>query len=296
MRKVNPSIVIHAGAGPLLPNKESESRAHEGLKKIIQEAYQKLLHGEKSIDVVVWAVTQLEDNPQFNAGTGCMLQSDGVARMTASLMDGARGRFSGLMNIEEIQNPIQIAKLLQEEMDRVISGRGAKAYARRMGFPYYNPITEKSRAEWKAGTEGKKTGLETMVGTVGAVCVDQHGNVSAATSTGGKGMEIRGRVGDSATIAGNYASKSAAVSSTGIGEEIVESGLAVKIVTRVDDGMSLQQAFEKTFSELKEKHGRAGCIGVDSMGNINAKFTTPCMLHAFKTKDTEYIYPTTDKS
>lgn len=291
MSKTNPSIIIHAGAGPLLPSKESEQRAHQSLKKIINGAYEKLIAGEKAVDVVVWTVTQLEDEPQFNAGTGCMLQSDGVARMTASLMDGSRGKFSGLMNIEEIQNPIKVAKLLQEEMDRVISGRGAKAYARREGFPYYNPITEQSHAEWKAGTEGKKTGLETMVGTVGCVCVDEDGNVAAATSTGGKGMEIIGRVGDSATIAGNYASKNAGVSSTGIGEEIVEAGLSVKIVTRVDDGMSLKSAFQKTFSELKERHGRAGSIGVDSQGNICAEFTTPCMLHAFKTKDSEYVYP-----
>lgn len=291
MNKIHPSIVIHAGAGPLLPSKASETRAHESLKKIVNDAYEKLIAGEKAIDVVVWTVTQLEDNPQFNAGTGCMLQSDGVARMTASLMDGSRGKFSGLMNIEEIKNPIQVAKLLQEEMDRVISGRGAKAYARRMNFPYYNPITEQSHAEWKSRLEGKALGLETMVGTVGCVCVDEYGNLAAATSTGGKGMEIMGRVGDSATIAGNYASKSAAVSSTGIGEEIVENGLAVKIVTRVDDGMSLQQSFEKTFSELKEKHGRAGCIGVDVEGNVSAKFTTPCMLHAIKTNNREYVYP-----
>ncbi len=104
-------------------------------------------------------------------------------------------------------------------------------------------------------------------------------------------MEIVGRVSDSATVAGNFASSSAAVSCTGVGEELVESAVAVKIVTRVDDGKSLEDAFKKTFTEFRKRKGRGAAIGVDKTGAVCVDFTTPCILHAIKTPDQESVYP-----
>ena len=88
-------------------------------------------------------------------------------------------------------------------------------------------------------------------GTVGCVAIDQEGKLAVATSTGGKGFEIPGRISDSATVAGNYANEFCGVSMTGVGEDIVSNATAVKIVTRVTDGMSLEKAFDKTFKEMK---------------------------------------------
>lgn len=286
-----PSIVIHAGAGPLLPSRLHEQKARDSLLSIVRMAFEKLVAGEKAIDVVCFAVTQLEDDPQFTAGTGGMLQSDGVARLSCSLMNGANKRFSGVMNIEEVKNPIQIAKVLQSEKDRVLAAQGALTFARSKGFLYYDPRTNESIAEWKRRQENNELGLETLVGTVGAVCVDVYGDLSAGTSTGGKGMEIVGRVGDTPTIAGNYASSRSAVSCTGVGEEINESGLAVKICTRVDDGLPLELAFQKTFGEFRSAKGRGGAIGVDHLGNVRVDHTTPCILHALKTAHLEQVYP-----
>ena len=292
MKKKLPAIVIHGGAGPKLATKMKEELAHASLKRIIEQAYEKLSKGESSIDVTVWAAVQLEDDPLFNAGTGAKLQRDGVARLSASLMDGTTGKFSGVMNVENVKNPILIAEKLQKEKDRVLSGEGAKAFARAYGFGHYNPVTQESFEEWQQRTQKKNYDeLTELTGTIGVVCVDLKGNMSAATSTGGKGMEIIGRVGDSPTVAGNYASNTAAISCTGVGEELVDHALAVKVVVRVEDGMSLVDSFDKSFEEFKSKKGRGGAIGVDKTGAAYALFTTPCMLHAIQTPDHQYIYP-----
>lgn len=295
MKKKLPAIVIHGGAGPKLTTKIQEERAHESLKRIVNQAFDKLSKGESSLDVTVWAAVQLEDDPLFNAGTGGKLQRDGIARLSASLMDGTTGKFSAVMNLENTKNPILVALKLQNEKDRVLAGEGAKTYARSCGFENYNPVTQESYEEWQQRKEKKNYDeLTQLTGTIGVVCVDLEGRLSAATSTGGKGMEINGRVGDSPTVAGNYATTGAAISCTGVGEELVDHALAVKIVVRVEDGMSLMDSFDRSFEEFKSKLGRGGAIGVDKTGAAYALFTTPCMLHAIRTPDHEYIYPSID--
>jgi L-asparaginase len=104
--------------------------------------------------------------------------------------------------------------------------------------------------------------------------------LAAATSTGGKGFEIPGRISDSATTAGNFANRHAAVSCTGVGEDIVSVALATKIVTRVTDGFSLENAFEKSFDELSEIDGFAGAIAIDKEGNIFHQDSHPSMVFA----------------
>ena len=292
LKKIHPAIIIHGGAGPNLSSEERKTKAHESLKKIVNLSYQKLIENTSAIDVVVFAAMMLEDDPQFNAGTGAKLQSDGAARLSASLMDGYQNKFAGVINMEQTKNPILVSKELLTRTDRVLSGEGATQFARMIGLPHYNPVTTESLEEWSRRKEQKNSDeLTELTGTIGVACVDVHGHVAVGTSTGGKGMEIVGRVSDSATIAGNYASCHAAVSCTGIGEELVEHGIAVKIVTRVDDGKTLQQAFEKTFLEFRNAKGRGGAIGVDAFGNIFFDFTTEFMLRASKTKDLEEIFP-----
>ena len=236
-------------------------------------------------------MTELENDPQFNAGTGGRLQSDGAARLSASVMDGARMCFAGVSLIEQVQNPVQIARLLLDEKDRVLGGDGARAYARRHGFGPHNPMTEEMWSEWKRKTEKRERETGETFGTVGAVAVDLEGRCAAATSTGGKGMEIPGRVSGSASVAGTYASKSAAVSTTGIGEEITELALAVRIVLRADDDHSLSHAFSKTFRELRKEKFRAGAVGVDWKGNVCVDTTTECLFHAIRTPSLRKGYP-----
>jgi L-asparaginase len=115
---------------------------------------------------------------------------------------------------------------------------------------------------------------------VGCVVLDKDGKLSAATSTGGKGFEMSGRISDSATVAGNYANDFCAISCTGVGEDIVACALAAKIVTRVTDGHSIEGAFTKSFDELKEFDGFAGAIGIDFKGNMYYKESHPNIVYA----------------
>lgn len=118
------------------------------------------------------------------------------------------------------------------------------------------------------------------MGTVGCVALDIYGDLAAATSTGGKGFEIPGRVSDSATAAGNYVNEFAGISCTGVGEDIVSGAVAPKIVTRVTDGMTLQQATMKTLDELKPFKGFAGVIGINANGETYHADTYPYMVWA----------------
>ena len=115
---------------------------------------------------------------------------------------------------------------------------------------------------------------------MGCVAIDAEGKLAVATSTGGKGFEIPGRISDSATVAGNYANEFCAVSCTGVGEDIVSGAVAAKIVTRVTDGFSIEEAFQKTFNELKPYDGFAGAIAIDKNGNVFHQDSHPSMVFA----------------
>lgn len=245
----------------------------EALKKIAAESYE-YLKNHTALETVVFAVRLLEDNELFNAGLGSQIQSDGKIRMSASLMDGDTKKFSGVINIQNIQNPIVLAEMLMQEDDRVLGAEGANKYASEKNIPFYNPELPQRRAEYEAKLASK--GL----GTVGCVALDKEGKIAAATSTGGKGFELVGRISDSATTAGNYANNFAGVSCTGVGEDIVSASLATKIVTRISDGFAIEKAFEKSFFELKEYDGFAGAIAIDKDGNIYHQDSHPYMVWA----------------
>ena len=143
-----------------------------------------------------------------------------------------------------------------------------------MGIKYYNPETTEARLEFDQGKQKKP------YGTVGSVVIDAKGQLAAATSTGGKGWEIPGRVSDSATVAGNFANEYCAVSATGIGEDIVSVGMAASIATRIADGMDLDTAGNKALTALKNINGEAGFIAL-SLGNESAAVaSTPYLIWA----------------
>jgi L-asparaginase len=217
----------------------------------------------------------LEDNELFNAGLGSQIQSDGKVRLSASLMDGKSQRFSGLINIEDVKNPIQISEKLLTYEDRVLSGSGALSFARESGYEYFDPITPQRKKEYE-----EKLNQQQRSGTVGCVVLDRFENLAAGTSTGGKGFEIPCRVSDSATVAGNFANSFAGISCTGVGEDIVNAALAAKIVTRVTDGFTLEDACVKSFSEMKEVDGFAGVIGIAKNGDIYHQDSHPYMVWA----------------
>lgn len=267
-------IIIHGGFfSESDQSHEVKTAKQESLKAIAKQSFD-FLKDNSAYDTVAFAVSLLENNPLYNAGIGSQIQSDGIIRMSAAIMDGFSQKMSGVINIENVKNPIFVAKELMQEDDRVLGGIGAKNYATEHGFLDFSTELPQRRQEYEAKL---KTGGK---GTVGAVAIDKDGQLAVATSTGGKGFEIPGRISDSATVAGNYANSICAVSCTGVGEDIVSNATSAKIVTRVTDGMTLQEAFNKTFTELKEIDGFAGAIAIDNKGNIYHQDSYPTMVFA----------------
>lgn len=291
--QIQPKLIIHGGAGGHIKSEQGEAKVRQALHNIVKEVYQLLTSGSSAVDAVVRGCQLLENQPTFNAGTGSVLQSDGQIRMSAALMDGAKQRFSGIINVSRVQHPIELAKFLQGEDDRVISDYGAKELLRELNTPIYDPLVEIRLQEWMqerdenfdksmAGVVAEQALIhEPRKGTIGVVALDTNGKIAAGTSTGGKGLERIGRVSDSAMPAGNYADAAAGVSCTGIGEDIMEECLAAKIVIRVTDGMTLNEAMSKSMTESRSRNRDLGAIAIAADGTICWGKTSDVILAAY---------------
>jgi len=311
MTSIQPKLILHGGASSL-NDKGGLADVRRSLHAIVEQTYRLLAEGASAMDAVVLGCQLLEDEPRFNAGTGSVLQSDGQVRMSASLMEGDSQRFSGVINVSRVKNPIALAQFLQNESDRVLSDRGASELARELNIPVYDPLTYfrliEWAEEWRTDFRNKNpmarliadydnaaedTQAEAIVeatwgdaknkGTIGVVALDRHGKIAAGTSTGGKGLERIGRVSDSATPAGNYATRFAGVSCTGVGEDIISECLATRIVVRVTDGMNLADAMLKSMQESRDNGRDLGVISLDATGALAWGKTCPVLLGAYHT-------------
>lgn len=286
-----PKLILHGGAGSAISDRKRAEAVEEALGRVRDGLYEMLSDGASANEVVVEGCRRLEDDQNFNAGTGSVLQSDGQIRMSAALMSSEESVFSGIVNATRLKNPIELAAFLQDEKDRVLAAEGATELMRELGTASYDPMTEKRLKEWIK--QRKKNfdvdmanvvsdpGAEPGHGTIGVVALDETGEIAAATSTGGRGFERIGRVSDSAMPAGNYARPAAGVSCTGIGEDIIDDCAAARIVVRVKDGMKIRRAFEKTFDEAERGERSYGAIGIDANGNLAWGKTTDILLAAW---------------
>jgi L-asparaginase len=291
---VQPKLIIHGGAGSSLKGKGGAEAVRRSLYQVIEEVYALLVSGASASAAAVRGCQLLEDDPRFNAGTGSVLQSDGQIRMSAALMDGIAQRFSGVINVSRIKNPIDLAQVLQESPDRVLSDYGSADLMRELQMPIHDPLTEIRLQEWIQERQGNFTKEMAGVvaekelvspnagrGTIGVVALDAQGRLAAGTSTGGKGFERIGRVSDCAMPAGNYATALAAVSCTGIGEDIIDECFAARVVVRVIDGASLHAAFDRSFREAEQRQRDFGAIGIDHTGSIAWGKTSEVLLAAY---------------
>ncbi|NJN88252.1 MAG: isoaspartyl peptidase [Leptolyngbyaceae cyanobacterium SL_7_1] len=308
MGQVQPKLIIHGGAGSSLRSKGGVEAVRRSLHAVVEAVYPELVTGAAASTVVVQACQLLEDDPRFNSGTGSVLQSDGQIRMSASLMEGMAQRFSGVINVSRVKNPIFLAQFLQDSHDRILSDYGSIELLRELGIPSYDPLTELRLQEWiqerRGNFEHEMAGVvaeKELVadasagrGTIGVVVLDSEGRLAAGTSTGGKGFERIGRVSDSAMPAGNYATAYAGVSCTGIGEDIIDECLAARIVVRVTDGMAIEQAFQRSFQEADQHNRDFGAIGIDHTGAIAWGKTSDVLLAAYHTG--EHIGDTLDEA
>jgi L-asparaginase len=265
-----PVLIIHGGAASRRPVGDRLVATRASIHSILEQVYPRLKKGISAVAAVKMACALLEDDPLFNAGKGSKIQSDGKIRMSASLMDGHRQRFSGCVNVQRIKNPIYLAGKLATSEDRVLAEKGAETRARELGLEFANPFTKSAQAEYAKKREGK-------TGTVGAVAVDQRGHLAAATSTGGRGFEYPHRVSDTPTVAANFANRHCAVSATGVGEQIVEQGLAAQICGLVEYGIPLSEAVKIMMKKGRDRRDEFGFIAVDRKGQFFAVTQTPFM-------------------
>ncbi|XP_017277139.1 isoaspartyl peptidase/L-asparaginase [Kryptolebias marmoratus] len=280
-----PVVVVHGGAG-LVPKERSE-KSTMGVCSAAQAAYLILQGGGSSMDAVVEAVTQMENNPTFNAGCGSLLNIKGEVEMDAIMMDGRTLASGAVSAVRNIANPVQLARLVMDKTSHVcLTAEGASQFARSMGVaevPQESLITEYSRMRWKKNLAPDANPVECQMGrmgTVGAVAVDVEGNVACATSTGGLSNKMEGRVGDTPCIgSGGYADNlSGAVSTTGDGETIMKVVLARLILFHMEQGQSAEAASDLGLACLKSRvEGLGGVVTVDPRGNWAARFTTENM-------------------
>jgi beta-aspartyl-peptidase (threonine type) len=284
------SIAIHGGAGAVPRHTltaERERRYRDGLAAALDLGYATLEKGGSSLDAVTAAVRSLEDNPSFNAGCGAALTRDGAAELDAAIMEGRQQRAGAVAAVRHVRNPIELARRVMEKSRHVLLvGAGAEEFALEEGLalvPNAYFRTEERMAQLESERSGRPVSdlLPSSQGTVGAVALDEAGDLAAATSTGGMTNKRQGRVGDSPIIgAGTYAKNGVcAVSATGHGEYFIRAVAAHHICAAVEyRGLSLSEAVRELLHQrLRELGGSGGVIAIDRDGRIVTDFSTEGM-------------------
>jgi beta-aspartyl-peptidase (threonine type) len=284
----NFALAIHGGAGTILRSKmtpEREATYHAGLRRALDAGRVVLADGASALDAVSAAVMALEDDPLFNAGRGAVYTSAGKQEMDAAVMDGRDRSAGAVAGICGPRNPVLAARAVMEHSGHVILiGESAQEFCRRHGLAFEEPPYFHTEQRWNALQETlamRKNGADDhdesrKHGTVGAVARDRHGNLAAATSTGGMTAKSPGRVGDSPVIgAGTWAdNETCAISATGHGEIFIRYAAAHEIASRMRyAGQSLEEASRAVVIDmLAPAGGSGGVIAVDHAGNVSLPF------------------------
>ena len=292
------AFVVHGGAGTIerdqmTPQREKEYRS--GIEHALKVGYDILQHGGSSLDSVEAAVSTLEDDPHFNAGKGAVFTSAGDNELDAAIMDGKTLKAGAVASVRRIKNPVSLARLVMEKSPHVmLDCAGAEAFAKEQGIELVDPKYFFTQERWdalqkmkKAAKQGGGVGGKQFIitdqdqhGTVGAVALDQSGNLAAATSTGGVTNKRPGRIGDSPVIgAGTYANNATcAVSATGDGEYFIRAVVGHEVSNLIEyRGMSVQDAGEAAIKKVGDLGGTGGLIAVDRNGNTTMPFNTSGM-------------------
>ncbi|MBK8984343.1 MAG: isoaspartyl peptidase/L-asparaginase [Ignavibacteria bacterium] len=299
-------IAVHGGAGTILKSKmtaEKEKEYSKSIELAIKAGSEILKSGGKSIDAITESLITLEDNPLFNAGKGSVFTSAGSHSMDASIMSGKDLQAGSVSSVSGVRNPILLAKAVMLDPDLVmISGKGAEEYARASGLKFEDEkyfYSEFRFQQYLKAAENGKAMLDHSTfdesdkkfGTVGAVALDQYGDLAAATSTGGMTFVKFGRIGDSPVIgAGTYASNnSCAVSCTGDGEFFIRTIAAYDVSALMEyKGLTLREACEEVVNrKLREIGGEGGLIAIDKDCNIEMIFNSQGMYRGFSKNDGE---------
>jgi L-asparaginase / beta-aspartyl-peptidase len=297
------TITIHGGAGTILKEDmtaELEVSYKKGLEDALTIGYTLLEKGESALQAIKAAVISLEDNILFNAGKGSVFTKDGRQEMDASIMEGQHLMAGVVSAVRNIRNPVELAYTVMTQSPHVmLTGQGAYEFAK-----LHNIKTEPDEYfysafrhdQWKKLQDSDMVALDhnvsvkdKKIGTVGAAACDKHGNIAAATSTGGMTNKQWGRVGDSSIIgAGTYANnKTCAISCTGHGEPFIRSVAAYDVSCLMEyKGLSLEEAMNVVVNDkLMKIDGEGGMVGVDAKGNAAMIFNSAGMYRGMRGSD-----------
>ncbi len=291
------TLVIHGGAGTIKRENmtpEREKAYHAKLQQALDSGYSVLERGGKSLDAVIAAIKVMENSPLFNAGKGAVFNSEGRNELDASIMDGSNLMAGAVAGVTTIKNPITAAYAVMTKSEHVMMiGDGAEKFAREQNLEIVDPSYFFDSLRYKQWIKAKEAEADREAllidpytkdkkfGTVGAVALDQYGNIAAGTSTGGMTNKKYGRVGDAPIIgAGTYADNaSCGVSATGWGEYFIRLAVAHDIASLVKyTDLSLQEAADSVvMKKVPHLGGDGGIIALDRQGNISMTFNTAGM-------------------
>ena len=282
-------LAIHGGAGVITKasmTPEKEAAYHAALEKSLRAGGEVLAKGGTSLDAVQAAILVMEDDPLFNAGVGAVFTADGGHELDASIMDGADRNAGSVAGVKRVRNPILAARAVMDKSRHVMfAGEGADTFAASQGLDMVAPShfdTERRRKSLQKVLSKPLSELtvEERHGTVGAVAIDQYGNIAAGTSTGGMTAKTPGRIGDSPLIgAATYAQNGVcAVSATGHGEYFIRVGVAKTICARVElAGEDIQTAAENALAQVADLGGDGGVVLLGANGEVAYAFNSPGM-------------------
>lgn len=295
MNLKKPGIAIHGGAGTISQASLSEEQYKnyiQSLNACIEVGYRIIEGGGTSLDAVTESVKALEDNPLFNAGKGAVFTHNETHELDASIMSGFDLDAGAVTCVSHIKNPVLLARKIMEQSEFVmLSGRGAEVFAKLNNIEtaddayFYSDFRFQQLQQLK---NSDKTSLDHNInlkkGTVGAVALDIHGNLAAATSTGGMTNKRYNRIGDTPIIgSGTYANnQTCAISCTGHGEYFIRSVVAHDISCLMEySGLSLNEAcHEVVMKKLVNIGGEGGLVAIDKFGNIALVFNSEGMYRA----------------
>lgn len=280
-------LVIHGGAGVITRvgmTPEIEAAYHAALTEALEAGASILRKGGSALDAVEAAVIPMEDNPLFNAGRGAVFTAAGIHELDASIMDGRDRNAGAVAGVTRVRNPIKAARAVMDYSEHVMfAGEGADAFAEGQGLDmventYFD--TDIRRQALERVREKRYRTPADRHGTVGAVAFDRHGNLAAATTTGGMTAKAAGRVGDSPLIgAATYAENGVcAVSATGHGEYFIRVVVAKTICDRVKlAGETIDEASRAVLNEVADLGGDGGVIVIDGDGQFAFEFNSEGM-------------------
>ena len=296
------TIIVHGGAG--VWNKSKQAAGLSGVGWAASLGFGLLKQGGSAIEAVEAAVIEMEDNPVFNAGRGSTLNLLGEVEADAGIMNGKSRRGAGVALLRHLKNPVSLARIVMEKTDHVmLAGHSAERLGDAFGLPKANLKLPERVHQWKRARQqlekGALSGFSRTLrlmrskrgvlfgDTVGALAIDQNGDLAAADSTGGVSLKLPGRIGDSPILgAGLYAdNRMGAATVTGLGE-IAMRFVVSKAACDAMVYLTAQQAASQTVERVTKQAGRGlGIVTLDRKGRYGVAHNTPHLCWAAITKD-----------